>query len=152
MKTGILAVLITMVCLACEQAPNSPSTITDPQLLVGDWRLIKPVSSFKTTLSVGIDQPSGGTISGIYSLKFTGDAAVNTYVTTALLVNSATGSIDVKAISTTKMAGSPDAMLFEQNYYTKLKAATRYELTSPNTLRLYSGSSTSDVLIFEKLN
>ncbi|MBN8823982.1 MULTISPECIES: META domain-containing protein [unclassified Spirosoma] len=152
MKTGIIAILAMMLCFGCEQAQDSPSTITDPQQLLGDWRLINPASSFKTTLSVGIDQPSGGTVSGIYSLKFTGDAAVNTYITTALLVNSATGSIDVSAITTTKVAGSPDAMLFEQSYYTKLKAATRYELTSPNTLRLYSGSSTSDRLIFEKLN
>ncbi|GAB4031494.1 META domain-containing protein [Spirosoma gilvum] len=152
MKVGIVAALVMMLCFACEQAQNGPLTTTDTQQLLGNWRLISPSSSFKTTLSIDIDKPSGGTISGIYSLKFTGGAAVNTYMTTALLVNSATGSIDVDAISTTKMAGSPDAMLFEQSYYTNLKAANKYELTNTNTLRLFFRRSPTEVMIFEKLN
>lgn len=152
MKTGILALLAVALCFACQQSQDGPAPITDPQQLLGDWRLIQPASAFTTTLSVGVEQLSGGTVSGIYSLKFTGGAPVNTYITTAQLINSATGSIDVGAITTTKVAGSPAAMLFEQSYYTKLKAATRYELTNTQKLRLYSGSLASDVLIFEKQN
>ena len=117
--------------------------------LVGNWQLTQPASTTVTLLTVDIDQLSGGTASGIYSLKLSGSAPVNTYITTAKLINWATGSIEVTGITSTKKAGTAEAMRFEQMYYANLQAVNRYELTGTDKLSLYYPGG---VLLYKKMN
>ncbi|WP_420149810.1 META domain-containing protein [Spirosoma sp.] len=146
MKTWLLLpVLLLMAFSGCERGRAIEPV--DVKQVLGNWRLVQPVSTYETTLAVEVDQYSGGTASGVHSLKFTGRAAVNTYFTSARLINWATGTVDVSSVGSTKVAGSAEAMQFEQTYYANLKAVNRYELTDEKRLKLfYEGG----VLVYEK--
>ena len=155
MKTWLLAAMaaILMSFSGCErenviESDNQKAIDPDSvKQVLGNWKLVQPASNFATTLTVEVDQYSGGTASGIYSFRLSGKAAVNTYFTSARLPNWATGSVEVDGVSTTKVGGSKEAMQFEQTYYANLKAVTRYELTDKNQLKLYNDGG---VLIYEK--
>lgn len=148
MRTWLVAAMLIFLS-GCERADDTAVKLNldSPQQLLGNWRLVQPVSTFATTLDVAVDQLSGGTASGIYSLHLSGKAAVNSYVTSARLINWATGEVEVESVSTTKVLGSATAILFEQTYYANLKAVNRYELTDKNQLKLYNDGG---VLVYEK--
>jgi hypothetical protein len=152
MKTwGLVAIAVLLMSFSsCEREKAvEPKVVNsdDVKQVLGNWRLVQPASGFAPTLAIDVDQYSGGTASGIYSLKLTGKAAVNSYFTSARLINWQTGSVEVENIGTTKMGGSGEAMQFEQLYYANLKAVTRYELTDKNQLRFYYDGG---VLVYEK--
>jgi heat shock protein HslJ len=142
-----LILALAFLAFGCERTDYPAST--DSQQVLGNWRLVEPTSKFSTTLTIEVDQPSGGTISGIYSLKLTGKAAVNTYMATARLLNSETGSLDVDYAGSTKIGGSVEEMQFEKTYSANLDAVNRYEIT--DKLRLYYEHAESGVLVYEKI-
>ena len=133
--------------LGCRQEKPVEPNADAVQQVLGSWKLVQPASNFALTLNVDVDQYSGGTASGIYALKLTGKAAVNSYFTSARLIDWSTGHIEVAEVGTTQLAGSAEAMQVELTYYTNLKAVSRYELTDKNRLRLYHSGG---LLVYEK--
>ncbi|GAB3944467.1 hypothetical protein GCM10028805_12030 [Spirosoma harenae] len=151
MKTSVIAVIafILMLSFGCQRESENVIAPTNTQALLGEWRMLEPTATFTTSLTITVDKPSGGTISGIYSFNFAGKAAVNMYMTSARLLDSSTGSINVDSgVATTKVGGSKEEMQFEQTYYANLGTTTKYELTDQNKLRLYYDGG---VLVYVKV-
>lgn len=118
--------------------------------LVGNWKLVEP-GSFEVTLVI---EPVVQTWEKlpVQVLGLSGKSAVNTYNSSLSYKDRSKPEITISAIGATKMAGSSEAMQFEQTYFASLKAVNRYELTSNNRLRLYYNGAQTGTLVYEKTN
>lgn len=150
--TLVAAVLMSLS--NCER--NEESVVpADPTKLSGEWKLVEPASAYEVTLKLEVD-PAAQTIAGVTPFKVSGRSSVNQYFAQASFGSSAQegtnpgNGVSVGVIGATKMAGPPEAMQFETEYFNNLKAVSRYELTSRNRLRLLYNGSKSGVLIYEK--
>ncbi|GAB3546723.1 META domain-containing protein [Spirosoma fluminis] len=129
----------------CERN-NGITRSIDPKDLVGTWTLIEPVTQYTTTLVFHVD-PTANTVAGTIALTVNGKAPVNTYFARADASDK--GRFEFGQIGSTKMAGPAEAMQFEQTYFTTLQSLNRYELISPDRLKLYSTES-SGILVYKR--
>ena len=142
----ILLVACFSLAFSCERDTEEvlPANTGD---LTGSWKLTEPASSYKITLIVERNTKTSG-----YGL--TGQSSVNQYFATApdpnLIFSSTPNPLLIESLGSTKIAGSADAMQFEQTYFNNLRNVNRYELTTQNRLRLYYGGSQAGVLVYEK--
>lgn len=147
MKTWfLLAVAASLMSFSgCEREKTvTPSNTSG---LIGKWQLIEP-GSYKVTLMIeSIVQNT--MIIPAKTLHLSGESAVNLYTASLNYKAQDQSEIIIEPVSTTKRAGSAEAMQFEQTYYAKLSAVNRYELTDINRLRFYHPGG---VLVYEKMN
>ena len=70
----------------------------------------------------------------------------------ARLFAAADGKATLDQVSSTRIAGSPQATQFEQTYLDNLRTVVRFEVDAPDRIRLYYGSARgSGVLVYKRL-
>jgi hypothetical protein len=145
---NITLVSLLLLLLTCQCSQKE--TVLAPQItnLIGTWRLIEPDSSYAVTLRFAYD--TANPPHDVTPFKASGKSSVNDY--TVNLFATLDGMLSADELASTKVAGSPQAMAFEQIYLTNLKAVVRYELTSDNQLRLLHGGTQPHVLVYRKIN
>jgi hypothetical protein len=129
---------------------GSKETELAPQIksLIGNWKLVEPDSSYAVTLQIEYD--SANPPHDVTPFLVNGKSAVNDY--NLRLFAAIDGMMSADNLSSTKKAGSPEAMKFEQTYFTNLRAVVRYELLTEKRLRLLHGGEQPHVLVYEKVN
>ncbi|MVM39882.1 META domain-containing protein [Spirosoma sp. HMF3257] len=138
--------LVTLALSQCKQ--------TEPELspkiaeLIGTWQLIEPNTAYEVTLTFALD--TANPPHDITSFKASGKSSVNEY--NLNLFAAIDGMMVADQLGSTKIAGSPDAMQFEQQYFKNLKAAVRYELPTANLLRVSHGGDEPHLLVYKRLN
>ncbi|MVM29874.1 META domain-containing protein [Spirosoma sp. HMF4905] len=139
-------VLITLMTSQCRKAePELAPKIAE---LIGTWQLIESDSAYTVTLTFALDTDNPP--HDITSFKASGKSSVNAY--NVNLFAAIDGMMLADQFGSTKIAGSPDAMQFEQQYFKNLKAAARFELPTTTQLRVYHGGDLPRVLVYKKLN
>ncbi len=142
----IISILFLLLTSQCKQE----ETVVAPQIanLIGTWRLVEPDSSYAVTLTFAYDIKNPP--HDITPFLANGKSSVNTY--TLRLFATLDGMISADDLVSTKVGGSPEATKAEQTYFTNLRAAVRYELTSDNNqLRLYHGGEQPHLMIYKRL-
>ncbi len=142
----IVSILFIILTSQCKQE----ETVVAPQIanLIGTWRLVEPDSSYAVTLTFAYDMENPP--HDITPFLASGKAQVNTY--TLRLFATLDGMMSADDLASTKVAGSPEAMKAEQTYFTNLKAAVRYELTTDNSqLRLYHGGEQPHLMVYKRM-
>ena len=86
----------------------------------------------------------------LHPFKASGKASVNDY--TVNMFATLDGMLSADELASTKVAGSAEAMAFEQAYFTNLKAVVRYELPSNNQLHLIHGGAQPHLLVYKRVN
>ncbi len=118
------------------------------QPLIGTWRLAMPDSTYGATLRLAVDADNPP--ADITPFDASGKLAVNTY--SARLFAAADGKATLDQVSSTRIAGSPQATQFEQTYLDNLRTVVRFEVDAPDRIRLYYGSARgSGVLVYKRL-
>ncbi|RYF62746.1 MAG: hypothetical protein EOO39_29755, partial [Cytophagaceae bacterium] len=112
----LLLLLLTSQC-SQKEAIVAPKIAT----LIGTWKLVQPDSTYDVTLEFAYD--SANPPHDITPFLANGKASVNTY--TLRLFATLDGVLVADNLASTNVAGTPDAMAFEQTYFTNLKAAVR---------------------------
>lgn len=150
MKTWLLISVATLLMSfsGCDrEAAVEPVNVDQ---LLGSWKLVEPGSYDVTLVIEPIVQTWEKLPVQLFGLS--GKSAVNTYNSSLYYTDRSKPAITISAIGATKMAGSSNAMQFEQAYFANLKAVNRYKLTSKNKLRLYYDSTQTGMLVYEKTN
>lgn len=145
----ILTLVSAVLLIAASCQDKTPSTIQSLSATsaAGTYKLVEPASKFAVSLVLTPDSASSEVTSRV-AYKIGGRSSVNHYFAT-LTGSSASNEVQISAIGATKMAGPTDAMQFETEYFKKLQAVKRYEL-SGNRLRLFAESGDSGALVYEK--
>lgn len=121
-----------------------------PQIkrLIGTWKLVEPDSSYAVTLQIEYD--TANPPHDVTPFLVTGKSSVNEY--NLRLFATIDGMMSADNLSSTKKAGTPEAMKFEQAYFTNLRAVVQYKLVTEKRLQLLHGGEQPHVLVYEKLN
>lgn len=150
MRTSLFFVAITLILGACR--PDETIAPASAEQLAGEWRLVEPASSVGVTLRLTRQMPLATEFTAAIRFQVDGQSTVNRYLSGLAISNATSRSVSVEPINSTKMAGAPEAMQFEQTYFANLKNVNRYELTNTNRLRLYYEGAKPGVLVYEKIN
>ncbi|RYC68294.1 MULTISPECIES: META domain-containing protein [Spirosoma] len=144
MKSLLLLSLTWLLIGACQRGEHVlPENVAQ---LVGTWQLREPASPYPVTLQLALD--TANPPDDVTPFLTSGKSAVNTY--SGRMSAALDGMMIVTRLSTTEMAGSTDAMQFEDVYFKNLKSVVRFDITSTNRLRLYFGTPQPGVLEFDK--
>ncbi|WP_020605831.1 META domain-containing protein [Spirosoma spitsbergense] len=129
---------------------RSKDVILAPQIanLVGTWRLVEPDSSYTVTLIFALDTANPPL--DITPFLANGKSSVNDY--SVRLFATIDGMMSAENLGSTKKAGTPEANKFEQRYFTNLKAVVRFDMITPDKLRLQHGGESPHVMIYERIN
>lgn len=140
---------IVFMAASCNHQNNSNSTIQplSATSAAGTYKLVEPASKFEVTLVLTPDSVSSE-VKNRVAYQMSGRSSVNQYFG-AIVGTTASDQVQISAIGSTKMAGSPEAMQFEAGYFKKLQAVKRYEVVN-NQLRLFAEGETPGVLVYEK--
>lgn len=141
-------VLICLLFVLSQCGSSEPKLAPKIAELIGTWQLVEPDSTYAVTLTFALD--TNNPPHDITSFKASGKSSVNEY--NLNLFAAIDGMMLADQLGSTKIAGSPDAMQFEQTYFTNLRATARFELPTPNQLRVYHGGSLPRVLVYKKIN
>jgi len=153
----VLVLLLALGLLSlstCERKANDILP-ADPSKVSGEWKLVEPATAYEITLRLAID-PAAQTIAGALPYRVAGRSAVNQYFALATFGkttengSSRDDGASFGAVGATKMAGPPEAMQVEADYFRNLQAVYRFELTSRHRLRLHYRGEQPGVLIYEK--
>jgi heat shock protein HslJ len=148
MKTILALVAATLfIAASCNDKANSTMKPLSATNVAGTYKLIKPASKFAVTLVLTPDSASSE-VKNRVAFQIGGRSAVNQYFA-SLTGSSVSSEVQISTIGATKMAGSPDAMQFESDYFKKLQAVKKYEVVG-NQLRLIAEGANSGVLVYEK--
>ncbi|WP_080237597.1 META domain-containing protein [Spirosoma rigui] len=140
MRNIIVAAFVILLLTQCGE--DKREVAPGVARLVGTWRLAAPDSSYATTLIFALD--TANPPKDIIHFSASGKAAVNTY--DAFLSAAVDGLMVFTSVGSTKLAGSPQALQFEQTYFTSLSDVVRFELPTDNRLRLYHGGEKGGLL------
>ena len=136
---------ILLIAASCNDKVNSTIQPLSATNAAGTYKLVEPASKFEVSLVLTLDSASSELANRV-AYKIGGRSSVNHYFA-SLTGSSTSNEVQISAIGSTKMAGPPDAMEFETNYFKKLQAVKRYEIAG-NRLRLIGEGN--DVLAYEK--
>lgn len=141
----IVSLLLLLFMTQCSQK----ETTVAPQIakLVGTWQLTQPDSLYAVTLVFAYDTDNPP--HDVTPFLASGKSSVNDY--TLRLFATLDGMLSADNLADTKRSGSPQAMAFEHTYFTNLKAAVRYELTTDTELKLYHGGQQPHVMVYKKI-
>ncbi|GAB3269415.1 hypothetical protein GCM10027347_39620 [Larkinella harenae] len=147
--TLMLVSAILLGAASCNHTTNSTvqPLFASASTAAGTYKLVEPASKFDVSLVLTPDSASSEVANRV-AYKIGGRSSVNHYFST-LTGSPASDAVQVSAIGATKMAGPPEAMAFEDNYFKKLQAVKRYEIVD-GRLRLLVGDSGTDALVYEK--
>ena len=141
-------VLICLLFVLSQCGSSQPELAPKIAQLIGTWQLVESDSTYAVTLTFALD--TNNPPHDITSFKASGKSSVNEY--NLNLFAAIDGLMLADQLGSTKIAGSPAAMQFEQTYFTNLRAAARFELPTANQLRVYHGGSLPRVLVYKKLS
>ncbi|UFH55202.1 META domain-containing protein [Spirosoma sp. KNUC1025] len=116
--------------------------------LTGTWQLTEPDSTYGVTLQIGFDTENPP--HDVTPFLISGKSSVNQY--NARFFAALDGMATVENLGSTKVAGPPQAMQFEQTYFDNLRTIARYELSTDNRLRLFHGGEKPGVLVYKRTN
>jgi META domain len=154
MKSIVILFIIGFIGSCANEKPLSENTAEQKGIIMleGKW---KAVSLFLSDASTGVchQEKLGRDVTFEFtnkitddkiSYQFSGQAPVNRYFGSLVLNNfdekTLTGKISIKGIGGTKMAGSPEMMDCEQNFYTMLGNSTGFQLFADDPSRLIIGA------------
>ena len=145
--TIFFPVLVSLVML---NGCRSKDVILAPQIanLVGTWRLTGPDSSYAVTLVFALDTANPPL--DITPFLASGKSSVNDY--SVRLFATIDGMMSAENLVSTKKAGTLEATQFEQRYLTNLKAVVRFDMITPDKLRLQHGGESPHVMYYERIN
>lgn len=148
-KEIIKAVLTLVLAITALSGCHREESVLAPAIagLVGTWRLVEPDSTFGVTLTIDLDTKNPP--HDVTSFLASGKSPTNEY--TLQLFAAVDGMMSSDNLSSTERGGTQQAMAFEKRYYANLRAAARYELPTPNRLRLYHGGEPPYVMVYEKI-
>ena len=143
-------VFLSFASLIVLHGCRSKDVILAPQIanLVGTWRLVDPDSSYTVTLVFALDTANPPL--DITPFLAHGKSSVNDY--NVRLFATIDGMMSAENLGSTKKAGTPEATKFEQRYFTNLRAVVRFDLITPDKLRLQHGGESPHVMIYERMN
>ena len=129
---------------------SSKEVILAPQIanLVGTWRLVEPDSSYAVTLIFTLDTANPPL--DITPFLASGKSAVNDY--NVRLFATIDGMMSAENLGSTERGGTLEATKFEERYFTNLKAVVRFNMITPDRLRLQHGGESPHVMIYERIN
>lgn len=145
--------LLCLSLLGCTK-PDEVTPAASAEAVVGDWVLVDPASAYTVTLTV--NELSPAPMAGFYSIRFSGRSSVNTYFMSGLfskgpsIESGEAGTGSVSGLGATKMAGPPEAMRFETDYFQRLGSVNRIERTGAGRLRLSHTQPSPGVLIYQR--
>lgn len=155
MKTILIALLTGMLVSAAGCEEKETILPPDADRLEGEWQLAEPTSTYVVTLRFTDKKRFVDALKTPVTYQLAGRASVNQYFATASIGAGARydteSQFSVSTIGATKMAGPPEAMAFETDYFQKLGKVERYELTNRNQLKLYYGGENPGLLVYEKI-
>ncbi|HEY0111090.1 MAG TPA: META domain-containing protein [Fibrella sp.] len=137
----------------CSQKKDDIVPASEASLIAGDWVLIEPASAYTVTLRIS---DTGSSFIEHYGVQLTGRSSVNMYFASAAfskrpsIESGPTGRGSVSNLGATKMAGSPEAMRFETDYFNHLAAVNKAELIGSDRLRLSYGGSVPGALVYKR--
>ncbi|MBC3783631.1 META domain-containing protein [Spirosoma utsteinense] len=145
MKQAILAAFVILSLAQCNQEKRevAPSVAK----LAGTWQLLGPDSTYATTLVFALD--TANPPNDIIHFSAAGKAAVNTY--NGFLSAAVDGLMIFTSVGSTKIAGPPAAMQFEQLYLASLREVVRFELPTDSQLRLLHGGEKPGILVYKRV-
>ena len=129
---------------------RSKDVVLAPQIasLVGTWRLVEPDSSYTVTLTFALDTANPPL--DITPFLANGKSSVNDY--NVRLFATIDGMMSSENLGSTKKAGTLKATEFEQRYFTNLRAVVRFDMITPDKLRLRHGGESPHFMIYERVN
>jgi META domain len=145
MKNLVIATFVILLLTQCSQEKRevAPSVAR----LVGTWQLVGPDSSYATTLVFALD--TANPPNDIIHFSAAGKSAINTY--NGFLSAAVDGLMVFTGVGSTKIAGPPAAMQFEQTYLNNLRGVVRFELPTDSQLRLLHGGENPGTLVYKRL-
>lgn len=149
MKLSITRILFFASFIALNGC-KSKDIVLSPKIasLVGTWRLVEPDSSYPVTLVFALDTDNPPL--DITPFLANGKSSVNDY--SVRLFATIDGMMSADGLGSTKKAGSLEATAFEQRYFTNLRAVVRFDLVTPDRLRLQHGGESPHFMIYERTN
>jgi heat shock protein HslJ len=143
-------VFLFLASLVVLNGCKSKDVILAPQIanLVGTWRLVEPDSSYQVTLTFALDTANPPL--DITPFLANGKSSVNDY--SVRLFATIDGVMSAENLGSTERAGTPEATTFEQRYFTNLKAVVRFDMITPDRLRLQHGGESPHVMIYKRVN
>lgn len=128
---------------------KSKDVILAPQIasLVGTWQLVEPDSSYAVTLVFTLDTANPPL--DITPFLASGNSSVNDY--NVRLFATIDGMMSAENLGSTQRAGTSDATKFEERYFTNLKAVVRFDMITPDRLRLQHGGESPHVMTYKRI-
>ena len=146
---AISVVIATLFLFFMVQCGKQESVVAPTiAALIGTWQLIEPDSTYGVNLQFAYDTRNPP--QDITPFNASGKSSVNTY--TVRLFATLDGTLSAENLGNTEIAGSPQAIQFEQAYFDNLKTVARYELPTNNQLRLFHGGKQPGVLVYKRIN
>ncbi len=153
MKTLLISLLLGLIgsCANDKSIAENTSETKNQEILVGKW---KAVSLFLSDASTGVchqNKPTKDITFEFNNLKtedqkgyqFSGSGPVNQYFGTITFLSfdetKNQGKIAISTLGSTKMAGSPEMMDCEQNYFTMLGESTGFQWFADEPNRIIIG-------------
>lgn len=146
LSTAFLLISSLVVLNGCR----SKDIVLAPQIanLVGTWKLVEPDSSYAVTLVFALDTANPPL--DITPFLASGKSSVNDY--NVRLFATIDGVMSAENLGSTEKAGTPEATKFEERYFKNLKAVVRFEMLTPDRLRLQHGGESPYAMIYRRLN
>lgn len=147
-KLVILLIASSVYMVSCKSevvdAPNASFDALRTSSLLGQWKF-KGYSDGKTPkYDVSLEFKNEEN-----QLTINGRSSVNFYSAVAE-IDEANKTIKIPGVGSTKIAGTPEANVFEMNYYEGLKNAEKYDFVDKNTLVIYLAKPAKEAMYFEK--
>lgn len=147
-KLVILLMVSTLYISSCKSENIETSTPMYDALrastLLGQWKF-KSYADGKTPkydVSLEFKNEEG-------KLTLNGRSSVNFYFAETE-IDEEKKTIKIPVLGSTKIAGTPDANVFEMTYYESLRNVERYDFKEKNILVIYLSKPVNEALYFEK--
>ncbi|ARK09960.2 META domain-containing protein [Fibrivirga algicola] len=144
---------LLLLTAGCSSKKNEITSVASASDMAGNWLLIEPASPYRITLQI---TDVGSSFIEHYGVQLTGQSSVNQYFATGSfsirpsIESGPTGTGSVSGLGSTKIAGLPAAMQFENDYFARLQAVNKAELAGTNQLRLSYGGTSPGVLVYKR--
>lgn len=148
-----IAILIASAGFSCKNekvvldTQHQQSGLRTTTGIEATWKLRhyedKQTAPFEVTVSFEAAPNDAG------ELNLSGKAPVNRYFA-GYTIDKNNSTLKVKAIGATEMAGAPDAMKFEVDYFRRLQKVAVFKIEN-DVLTLQETTSSAETMVFEKV-
>lgn len=151
MRAVVVFLMLVGITSSCTKKDDlSPFSIskTNSGIPLGRYQLMFYENVADVPYEVILEIKGFANADGDYLIN--GRSAVNFYFSTSK-IEASQNAFSVHSLGSTKIAGGPKEVAFEQNYFNRLSAVRLFELkNSGNSLILYSDESKESFMTFRK--